>query len=261
MRVYFSVLSYNPSFISGESINIGVLFQCQETKMTMLEVITKWQRIKSFDDELNIELFKAIVYGIQDEVKNSFLSINRDLDIFQYASKFVNELKFSNIKCIDIDNIDEFIKETKKIYLRYDYDKKERLSKETQTNYIKKLLRNSKLELQNGKTVGEYNESIKYDYIVKDYAFKIFAFDNKDLSKLINTAKAWAFNANEMKAERGINTIFIYDCELENIQFKIIYKILEKYSCKVISAIEAIDYILELEQKEDAQESFFRLSI
>lgn len=261
MKVYFSVLSYNPSFISGESINVGVLFQCQETKRTMLEVITKWQRIKSFDDELNIELFKAIVYGIRDEVKDSFLSINRDSDIFKYASRFVNELKFSDVRCVDVENTDEFIEETKKIYLRYDYDKKERLSKETQTNYIKKLLRNSKLELHNGKTVGEYNESIKYDYIVKDYAFKIFTFDNKDLSKLINTAKAWAFNANEMKAEKRINTVFIYDCELENAQFKIIYKILKKYSCKVISASEIVDYILELEQKEDMQENFFRLSV
>lgn len=247
MEVRFSVLSYYPSFIEkdieNESMYIGILFHNIDTDERRLEITTKWTRIQNFDDELDIEFFKILLYSLQEEVKNSFWSIRKDFDIYQYTSKFINELRFSKVMKVNTDDFNRFIDDTKKMFLRFDYEKKSRPDKDEQLKYIKKLFKDSNVKFSKSKRKGAYNELIKYDYIVGNTAFKIFTFLNKDMSKVIPSAKIWAFNAWEMKNKYNIDTIFVYDIDIKDDRFKIIYNILEENSLKVIPVEEIIDYL------------------
>ena len=91
--------------------------------------------------------------------------------------------------------------------------------------------------------IGTYHEYINYDYIIGNYAFKFFKFENKKMENLIHTAKAWAYTAEEMKD--FYKTIFVYDIDIDNKKFNIIIDILKKSSYMVINYDNAVDFILE----------------
>lgn len=90
--------------------------------------------------------------------------------------------------------------------------------------------------------MGSYYETINYDYIVGEYAFKFFSFKNKSLDNLIHTAKAWAYTAKEM--ENKYKTIFVYDIDVDDKKFDTIIKILEESSYKLIKFDETLDFII-----------------
>ena len=77
--VRFSVLSYYPTFLTNENINIGILFFIEDTDQAYFDSIKKWERAKAFDDELDIDFMKDYLKGITDEVENH---------LFNYHSKF-----------------------------------------------------------------------------------------------------------------------------------------------------------------------------
>lgn len=148
----------------------------------------------------------------------------------------------------DVKDLDDFILNTKKIFLRYDFDKSERPSQEQQAKYVKDLLKSNNINYSVKKIVGNHEENIHYDYTIGDYAFKLFTFDNKKLSKLIFSAKAWAFTAKELKDK--YKTIFVYDMEVKDEYYKSIIGILEKNSYKVMTIDEAIDFIFKIRKEK-----------
>ena len=48
--VRFSVLSYYPTFLTNENINIGLLFSIEDTNQGFFHSIKNWERAKAFDD-------------------------------------------------------------------------------------------------------------------------------------------------------------------------------------------------------------------
>jgi len=243
--VKFSVLSYYPSFISNENINIGILFELPEMQEAFFHYLKKWDRIASFDDELNLNFFKDYLKGIAEEVNTNISNYQKGFAIEKYVKFFVNEYKFSKIQLVDVENPYEFIEQTKKMYLRFDFDKSERLTKAQEYNYISKLLHVNNIAYKRDKIYGHYNEKIKFDYTIGDYAVKLFTFEGKNLSYLISTAKLWAYNAWELKDK--YKTIFIYDKELKDSEyFDIIIKILKDSAYKVMIFNEGIEFITSL---------------
>ena len=107
MKVLFSVLKYK--LITNESINIGILFHNLDTDERRFETITKWSRVKIFDDEINIKFFKILLNGMRGEIQNSLLSSMVNFDISTYTKKFHNEMRFSRIYEDYTDNFNEFI--------------------------------------------------------------------------------------------------------------------------------------------------------
>lgn len=248
MQVKFTRLNYFPSFISNDCMEIGILFHEIENDIRRFEVTTNWSRLKSFDDELDIEYMKLILDGIKNEVSNDNLfSYNQKFDIKKYAKFYVNELKFTDVRVAQTDNLESFIEETKKMFLRYDYDKSERPNRNQQISYMRKLFKENNIKYSSHKIDGGFNEDIQYDYIVDNYAFKLFSFEDKKINKLVSSAKTWAFNAEEMKDI--YKTVFIYDTESNDRLFESIVRILSKDAYKVMNMNEALDFIFEL-QKE-----------
>jgi|GEM_PF-497693 len=250
MKVLFSVLSYYPSFITSESINIGILFHDIDNDIRKFETTSNWTRVKTFDDEVDVDYLKLILKGIEQEISNDTLfNFKEKFDIKRYTKFYVNELKFSDITFTDIEDFDSFVLDTKKIFLRYDYDKKDRPNHQQQLKYIKDLLKYNNVKYSSKNIEGNFNENITYDYIVNGYAFKLFTFENKRLNNLISTAKSWSYTASEMKDK--YKTIFIYDVDLDNNSFESVMKILKQSAYGVMKINEAIEFILKIKLTEE----------
>ena len=64
-EIEYSVLSYSPSMITGERINVGLLFHKSDGDVCRFEYTKKWSRLIAFDDELDIDFFKLYLEGIK----------------------------------------------------------------------------------------------------------------------------------------------------------------------------------------------------
>lgn len=242
MKILFSILKYQ--LITNESMNIGVLFHNLDTDERKLDLIKKWSRLKSFDDELNIDILKIFLRGINDEIQSNIFNRNVVFDIRDYRMKFVNELRFTDVYEGNAESFQHYIEECKKNFLRYDYDQKDRPNKEQQIKYMKNLMKSNSINYAVKPIEGEFLEEIKFDYIVNDYAFKVFSFNkNKSLSHLIQTSKAWAYNAEEIKEKYKV--IFLYDTEIKNEHFETIYKILKRSAHDIMTYDQGMDFILK----------------
>lgn len=245
LTVRFSVLSYYPSFITNENINIGILFYIMDYNRAVFHSIKKWDRVRAFDDELDIDFMKDYLRGIAEEVETQLFNCQSDFDFGGFVRLYVNEYKFSGIQTIQTDNVENFIDETQKVYLKFDYEKAERLKKYQEHQYINKLLKSSDIQFTKKEIIGGFNENIRYDYIIGEYAVKLFTFEGKNLSYLISSAKTWAYNAAEMQGK--YKTIFIYDKEMKDVKYyNSIKKILDQNAYKVMPFQEGIEYLLSL---------------
>lgn len=230
MEIKFSVLSYHPSFLTGETINIGILFQ-HENKGTFTK-ITKWHRLEVFDDELDIEFAKVFLSGIEDGINNHLFNQTK-FSIENFTRFYINEFKFSPIHTLNVNNKEDFIETTRKIYLKYDYDKQDRLKKKEELKYLRELLKSKDVDYSSYGIKGIYNENIKYDYIIGEFGLKLFELSNDNMHTIVNQIKIWAFNSNELKEK--YKTIIIYttsgDSNIsDNPYFKSICDIVDK-SC------------------------------
>lgn len=250
MRILFSVLRYQ--LITDEFMNIGILFHNLDTDERRLETINRWKRLKGFDDELDIKLLKILIDGIKEEIQNTFFNNKVVFDIYEYHRRYINELRFTEVYEAETTNFEKYIEFSKKNFLRYDYEKKERPNKEQQIKYMKELMKSNSIKYNSKSIKGKHCENVNFDYIIDQYAFKVFSFEDKQLNNLIQSAKAWAFTANEMK--KKYKTIFLYDKDLEDQKFKIIIDILSESAYKILKYDEGLDLILSLSKNSNLKE-------
>lgn len=206
-QLRYSVLRYSPSKIAGEKINLGIIFADKENDKREFRHTTKFRRIAGFDDELNMETLKNLLNGIKTDVEPSSPS-DAQFDLDSYIQFFINDFNFDEPKSIYYDDWDETVEKINRIYFRFDYEKSKRPSKKDEFRFLSDLISARTDELKwNRKMEGAFNESVTYDLVVGGYKIKMLDFDNKDLTKLVNTAKAWAFNC---MADTTQKTIIIY---------------------------------------------------
>ena len=244
--VYYSVLSYYPSFITNENVNLGVLFYVVENNYASFYSIKRWERVRAFDDEVDIDFMKDYLKGLSQDVESNLFNYQNKFNIEEFVRYYVNEYKFSNIQTVETDEVDIFIDETKKMYLKYDFEKGERLGKDKEKQYINRLLRTQNIPYNKDKIRGYFNEKIQYDYIIGEYGIKLFTFEGKNLARLINTAKTWSYTAREMKDR--YKTVFIYAKENRNEYYDSIIQILKENAQDIMPLDEGIDYLLSLKQ-------------
>lgn len=244
MKIAFSVLTYSPSYIANEKINVGILFHEIEKNEVYFELTTNWTRIKTFDDEIDIEIFKLLLKGMSTHAERNV----KKLTLEKYIKRYNNELRFGEVLYKNTDSLNEFILETKQMFMPYDFEKSNRPTEFKQINYIKGLLKDSQIKYNTKSIKGLYNETVKYDYMIDKYCFKLFEFGNKKNNKIISTAKHWAYTARELKDT--YKTIFIYDASVEDKIFLSTINILESSGAKVMSKDEALEFILKTSGKK-----------
>jgi len=82
--------------------------------------------------------------------------------------------------------------------------------------------------------------------MVRNYGFKYFLFEDKNIKRQFSQTKAWAFTAEKNKAICGYNTVFVIDSEREdNRDYRIALNIL-KTNAEVINKDNVLAYIKNL---------------
>lgn len=119
--VEFTVLSYYPSLVNDENINVGLLFFSKELNHRSFYTLRNIKRLAAFDDELDIDFIKDYLAGMKSEWEKS------DCDVATFTYNSGNELRFSSSRHASVDNINEFMDETIKMNFRFDFPIKDRL--------------------------------------------------------------------------------------------------------------------------------------
>lgn len=240
----YSVLRYSPSKVAGETINLGIIYVDEKNDLREFRHTKKLSRIKSFDDEVSLGTVKALLKGIEIDVNQSLL--NRQFSLDEYIKFYINNFFFDEPKLIYYENWDETVERINKIHFRFDYEKKDRPSREDDIKMLGELLCEKNLSVKkNFRKPGRFNEAIRYDYVSDKHKIKVFDFDGKDLNKLINTAKSWAWNC---MTDPDQNTCIIYrysnqDDLKQQEYFKEIGKIFDYAHAKFYDIDEGMRYI------------------
>lgn len=128
-KLNYSVLRYSPSAISGEKINLGIILCDEESNYREFYFSKKFSRLSSFDDEINLKMVKTLLYGIEEEVSGDLFSYEA-FDIEKFTKFYVNDFAFDKPKTISYTDLEDTVSRLKKTYFRFDFEKKERPSKE-----------------------------------------------------------------------------------------------------------------------------------
>lgn len=242
--VEFSVLGYYPSIVTDENINVGILFHNIDRNERYFYITRNWKRLEGFDDELDVEFIKEYLAGMKAQVENSLFNLDASFSVRDFTRFYVNELRFSEVRSARTDDVDEFIQNTKKICMRFDFDKKERISKSSEVGYLKRLLRKDRIAFDTKPIKGSYNESVKFDLMIEDYGFKFFTFEGKKLNKMINSIKSWAFTAGSLRDKYKI--VFVVDVDgMASKEYEILKRIL-KENGQVVTSAEIIELVCSI---------------
>lgn len=235
----YSVLRYSPSVLSGESINLGILFSEENAGYYSFRFTRNLARIKNFDDELNREALFDLLTGIKEEV--DLESSQKSFKIDRFIRFYINNYKFESPHTIVYDDLDGIVEDLYKSYFRFDLPKDKRPDKKADQRIISQLIQSTgQKTFHNKKVAGAFEESVIYD-IVTDYCYiKLFDFDGKDLKRCISSAKTWAWNCNH-EHEKPVYIIYRYSNEeLTDESFHIIRQIFAEANCRFCSIEEGM---------------------
>ena len=252
-RIEYSVLRYSPSLISGECINLGILYHDLETNDRDFISTQKFERVKQFDDELDIDSLKFLLDSIKLDVKPNLMTNENNFSILSYTKYYIKEFNFiAPITFSDV-NPKVAITKIKNIYLRFDCEKGRRPTKEDELSFVKQIMNGRKdIYTRNAKVKGVYDDDIIYDYATSNRGYKFFDLNEKDLKKVIQSVKAWAWNAEKTKQIKTTFVVSEKNVEDENSYLQVIMQILKGSSAEVYEVSDFIHSIGDQEKEHTA---------
>lgn len=240
-KIAYALLKYYRSPIVEECMYVGILFQDIESKECQFYSLKNYHRLEVFDDDLNIDFVKSYLSSIKDEVETSIFNYNTPLDIQKYVNTYVNEFRFSEITITEVED-DEYVLTYAKLFMAPDFPREERLSEEKTSKYIYRVLRDREIKCNKKPIEGLYSENINFDIQTDLYAIKLFNCKDRNMLKLINSAKLWSYNAKEICKQKKV--IFIYDVAVsDSNMFDSFIKILGENSYKTLQLDEAMNFL------------------
>lgn len=127
---------------------------------------------------------KKYLQGIKNESERNLFNGDEAFSLKEYIKYYVNELRFCTIKEADVKNVDEFILTTEKVHMRLDFEKSERLSRDSEVKYIKMMMRSNKVD---------YSSSQYRVGMMKQYVLTIWLeiMDSKTLHLKTRKSAEW----------------------------------------------------------------------
>ncbi|MFR0047251.1 MAG: hypothetical protein ACLRWO_12075 [Clostridium butyricum] len=239
-NIEYSILYNSISYVAIDRITLGILFFNIDTKECRFVSTKNWKRVASFNDELDIDLIKLQLLGINEEIHD--IAKGPDFSLNKYTKFYVNDLKFTKAISLQVDSFDKFISECVLQYLPHDYSKDKRPSVKEQLSFIKRCLKDSDIEYSSAKIKGYFEENVQFDFIIGEYAFKIFRFEGRQPSRLISSVKDWAYTA--LKSNSKYKVIFVTDKDFEaDEDYKTLYAILKEDSYKLLNFTQLLEFI------------------
>ncbi|MDY0394918.1 DUF3037 domain-containing protein [Virgibacillus halophilus] len=90
--IYFAVCSYIPDILRGESINVGILVHVPDNKFVQFYKTKNLSRIRSFDDEVELDVLKALLESIAYQFNNNRASELEGIDNQGFLKKRISLL-------------------------------------------------------------------------------------------------------------------------------------------------------------------------
>lgn len=244
-ELQYSVLRYSPSPVSGETINLGILLVDAEAEKREFFYSRKFNRIKNFDDEVDVPALKNILKGIQAEVDNYWAEGNYTLESF--IKYYINAYYFDTPRRFQYSDWDTAVSELKHSYFRFDYAPSERPTRESDQKLLEKLLKeNSSCVKKDQIVIGGSKDQVRYDYVTDDLCLKFFDYDRKNLDRCLNSAKVWAWNSEHNATNKKVWLVYRYsdkDSAERQESFNIIEDIMKTSNVNFLSLEEAINQL------------------
>ncbi|MCB6571546.1 hypothetical protein LI142_18765 [Eubacterium limosum] len=251
---YTELYLYNNALVSKECLCMGVLFHDTTTGERRFNSIKNFNRLKAFNDDIDVDFVKAYLAGIKDEVETDMFYLNSDFTTSNFIKSFVGEMRFSDIVSCKT-NDDDFIEKTTKLLLKQDFARHERLSRDEEIKIVKNLVKSSACNYSQKSLDGLYGDTINFNFIVGQYCVKIFDFKNREsIKKSIASVKTWSYNAGEMKKGGKYKTVFLYSIS-ENInekEFEIVKNILLENTEHVMELKDGVRFLIQESGQECA---------
>lgn len=245
LEVEYSIMVHYPSLVSKDCITIALLFYNKTAKESKLVTIKNWNRVRSFNDDLDIDLIKLQLEGIDEEIHT--ICKAPDFNLNKYIKFYQNALKFLDVTKVYVDNFDMFISECSRQYLILDYKQSERPSKNEQLEFIRSYLKNESIDSRKKVISGYFDEGVTFDFIIGEYAFKLFRFKGRNENNLLSTVKHWSYNAIKLRNKYKI--IFIIDLDTTESQYPTLIRILKEDCHKLITFNEVLSFINSIEKE------------
>ena len=153
-KMNYAVLRYVPNFERVENINIGVVLHSPEDDYLQMKLITNFNRLKQFDDELDINFIKGYFKSLEesftyDILNSGEINIKDENLLNELTSFYVNQFIFEVHNNIEIeDDCDIFLEALRKNYLHLDINKKERLSSQESADFFERVLRGKNIDYE-----------------------------------------------------------------------------------------------------------------
>lgn len=249
-QLKYSVLRYSPSTVSGEAINLGILFAEEDTGFRDFVYIKKFARLSKFDDTVPILKVKEFLKGIKEDIEPTIFNQNFNID--QYTKYYINDYYFDRPKTIEYSVLEDAVLRIHKTYLRFDFPISDRPTKDDDKKLISEILKAKGIDTERrGVVTGAFDDNITFDFLTDQYCIKLFDFDSKDLSRVVDTAKTWAWNC-KFSVENNRKTMILYrfcfdeSAEINRQYFDVISKIFLKSGTKFIELEQGVDLLQNL---------------
>lgn len=248
-RVKYAILKYVPNLERNEKINIAVTLHYPNIKQLEMTIINNWKRVKSFDDEADIQFLKKYVEDLKEQFTinlfNDFdgISLDDPLLLDELTKYFVNKFVFEIHEIDTNENFNDLLKNLKRIYLYYEVGKDKRISEKESRAYIERhLLENNILYEKRGTKNSiqeQYGNNINFDYKIDSNYYKLIFLTEENYAGYVGILKMWIANTIMLKKENK-KLIFVIDDLLKNDRTESYKKMLSDYG-EIITVQEFID--------------------
>lgn len=236
-KVKFAILQYIPNYERDEKINVAVILHSPEDEYLNTEIISNFTRLKKFDDEIELSIFKTFLKSIIDEFSYDITKVERmnikDYSLLDKMTKFyVNQFSFKLNESIIKEDCDSYLEKIKKNFLYFDIEKKKRVSLKDSIEFFNGILKAKNIECEkiNSKNslVGTYDEIINVDLKSNDTYYKFINFNEDNIDSYMATIKMWLFNSIELKKVNK-KLVFIIVSSIYNDKVNRFIEMLEEY--------------------------------
>ena len=250
----YTTIEYFPKSFNSESINVGFVFHnVTEGTIKFLKAKNK-KRITSFDDELDIEDYNMMMNAFENFIKKPFKhNLFKEYDdirchdenyLKSIKHNFLNEFRFSNVFKINSNNPLKDFEDYSKIFLYFDFEKKDRLKEQDISKILRKQIKQQLAAINisydesfSAKEISEYGEPMKVDFKIGNKVYiKILDIRSDSFSK-INTAKIWTFNKRYFD-KNNLTLIFAITSMPETEEERAYYNILKMTDAPIYSINE-----------------------
>ncbi|SFD43820.1 DUF3037 domain-containing protein [Bacillus sp. UNCCL81] len=233
--IFYAVCRYVPDILRDEFINVGVVTyipQLGESKFFKAKNLT---RVKNFDDELEMEVLKALLESLEIQFNNRLqpLKVPNDTILKNELVYFVNQIQFSPIRALNSSSVEEDLRDLCDMYLYYDQKKSNRINADRVRRLVSKLFtQNQNLNVDRHPNQQNEFKQKPFDFSIDleghQTLIKTLSFDYNNENRFYNEIKSILYDLDHFLNLGENIKIVINNTDIEKEFEKLAYNLLRK---------------------------------